>query len=372
MMIDMTFIHQRPKAVTFLWSLTGFAGTSSLALVPYMSSQGEDWRLFYHYWSIPMGISFILVAFLYPETYFKRPTVAFDGLILMQSATEKLTVYQDTEADSDIYRALPDLPSESQRTGLNGLRDQLGLSRSPFASWTAVGHCYYQMAFCAVNPLIFWVFFASSITFASMLFIGATYPQILRSPPYNLSSAMTVNVNICYGIGALLAFPVGGWLVGNRIKLLARRNRGIREAEHFLVGYILPVVTGISSTFLYGFAVQRRLHFAFYYLAYGLNGFSWTTMSISCTLWVTEAFPRWAAPAISVLGGGCYILSFCLSFALVPWIEAHGYQMVGIELAVLQLGCGLVALPIAFWGKGVRQAINGKWSGERAGALRPL
>ena len=359
-------------AVALLWSLAGFAGTGLLAVVPYMSSHGDDWRQFYHNWSIPMAISFVLVFLLYPETYFKRPTVAFDGLILMQSATEKLTVYKDDEADSDIYRDLPDPPFGSQRTGLNGLRDRLGLSRSPFASWTAVGHCYYQMAFCLVNPLIFWVFLASSVNFAGMLFIGATYAQILRLPPYSLPSSLITNVNICSGVGALFALPLGGHLVGKIFNRLARRNGGVREAEHFLVGYILPVITGALSTFIYGFAVQRKLHFAFYYLAYGLNGFSWTTLSISNTMWVTEAFPRWAAPAISVLGGGCYILSFTMSFALVPWIEAHGYKLVGIELAILQIVSGLVAVPIAFWGKNARQAIHGKWANQRAGALRPL
>jgi len=371
MMIDMTFIHQRPKAVALLWSLAGFAGTSSLAVTPYLSNHGYDWRKYYHFWSILMAISFVVVFLLFPETYFKRPTVAFDGLILLQSATEKLTVYKDNEAESDIYRDLPEPPT-GQRTGFNGLRDRLGLCRSPFASWTAVGHCYYQMAFCVVNPLIFWVFIASSVNFAGMLFIGATYAQILRSPPYSLPSWLIMNVNICSGVGALFAYPFSGILVGKILNRLARRNRGVREAEHFLVGYILPVITGALSTFLYGFAVQRKLHFAFYYLAYGLNGFSWTTLSISNTMWVTEAFPRWAAPAISVLAGGCYILSFTMSFATVPWVEAHGYKLVGIELAVLQIVAGLVAVPIAFKGKNARQAINGKWAHERAGALRPL
>ncbi|KAF3043911.1 hypothetical protein E8E11_001205 [Didymella keratinophila] len=371
MMIDMTFIHQRPKAVALLWSLAGFAGTSSLAVTPYLSNHGDDWRKYYHLWSIPMGISFLVVFLLFPETYFKRPTVAFDGLILLQSATEKLTVYKDNEAESDIYRDLPELPN-GQRTGFNGLRDRLGLCRSPFASWTAVGHCYYQMAFCVVNPLIFWVFIASSVNFAGMLFIGATYAEILRSPPYSLPSWLIMNVNICSGVGALFAYPFSGILVGKILNRLARRNRGVREAEHFLVGYILPVVTGALSTFLYGFAVQRKLHFAFYYVAYGLNGFSWTTLSISNTMWVAEAFPRWAAPAISVLAGGCYILSFTMSFAIVPWVEAHGYKLVGIELAVLQIVAGLVAVPIAFKGKNARQAINGKWAHERDGALRPL
>ncbi|PVH94177.1 hypothetical protein DM02DRAFT_661285 [Periconia macrospinosa] len=40
-----------------------------------------------------------------------------------------------------------------------------------------------------------------------------------------------------------------------------------------------------------------------------------------------------------------------MSFALVPWIAAHGYLLVGVELTVLQAVCGLIVVPIAFWGK---------------------
>ena len=95
-------------------------------------------------------------------------------------------------------------------------------------------------------------------------------------------------------------------------------------------------------------------------------------MMIANTLWVTEAFPRWAAPAIAVVFGGCYFLSWAMSFALVPWIESHGYMWVGIELMIFQIVGGLVAMPVAFWGKSTRQAIAGRWAEDRSGALRPL
>lgn len=371
MTIDMTFIHQRPKAVALLVSLAVFAGNSILALVPYLSLHGDNWRQFYRVWSIPMAISFVLVVFLYPETYFKRPTVAFDGLILMQSATETLTVYKDNDVESNLYRDLPELPIE-QRAGFSGVRDRLRLSRSPFASWSAVWPCYCQMSFCAINPLIIWTFIAASINFTGLIFIKSTYAHTLRSPPYNFSRDTVVLVNVCAGCGGLLAFPLGGVLVGKIMDRLAKRNRGVREAEHFLVGYILPVLAGAVSTSIYGAAAQKQLHFAFYYVACGLNGFSAAALAISNILWVTEAFPRWAAPALSVLGGGCYVLCFSLNFGVMPWVEAHGFLLVGIELAVLQIFSGLVIVPIAFWGKSARQVIHGKWADERSGAIRPL
>jgi hypothetical protein len=369
MIFDMTFIDQRPKAIAALWSVAGFFGTGALSLVPYLSDHGMEWQTFFRGWTIPVAVSVLLAFFLYPESYFKRPVVAFDGLILLQSATETLTIYEDLEADSDLYRDLPSLPFD---VGGRHLRYRFGFARAPSTSWKAMGRCYLQIIFCAVNPLIFWVFIASSFNFASMMFIGATYGSILSSEPYNLPSSLLIIVNMSSAVGSLLAYPVVCFTLYKVLTRLSKRNRGVREAEHYLFGYIIPILTGALSSLLYGMAVHYQWHFSIYYLSYGLNGFSWVTLSIANTMWVTEAFPRWAAPALAVVGGGCYLMSFTMSFALMHWIEAHGYMLVGIELAALQVFGGLIAVPIAFWGKNARQKIHGRWANERSGALRPL
>lgn len=369
MVIDLTYINQRPRAVSFMWCVAGGFGTSSVALAPVIAKYGGSWRQFYHYWTIPVVVSLIVTFTLYPETYFKRPTVAFNGLILMQSATEKLTIYEDREENSSIYRDLPEYPI---RKGFAGFRDRIGLSRSPFASWRSAGRCYIQMAYCAANPLLFWVFVASGFNSASMIFIGATNSRILTQPPYNISPEIVGTVYAASGVGALIGLPVCWFVIYSGLKRLSQRNHGVLEAEHYLIAYVLPIIVGAFSSLIYGLTVKFQWHFAFIYLAYGGHGLSLVMLMTANTLWVAEAFPRWAAPALAVVIGGCYFISFAMSFALVPWVEAHGYLWVGIELMVFQILGGLVALPVAFWGKGMRQAISGRWAEDRSGALRPL
>ncbi|KAJ4983542.1 MFS-type transporter [Stagonosporopsis vannaccii] len=373
MVIDMTFIHERLHAVAFIWSILAGAGTGFLALVPYISPLGT-WRPFYYYWSIPMAISFPLALFLYPETYFKRPTVAFDGLILLQSATEKLTIYQDRDMDTDLYRDLPALPTNDRtaKTMITKMRCHLQLWRSPVSSWRYMGSCYIQMAYCAINPLILWVVVASAAHWTSILFIGSTYTNILRSPPYGLGSSIVINLNIAAAVGAFLAYPVGGWLVDKILKYLTKRNGGVREAEYYLIGYIPPAIIGACGSLLYGMAAHCHWPYSLFFVSTGLTAFAWITLCITNIMWLTEAFPRWAAPAVAVSNGACYIVSFGIGFALVPWISAHGFKFVGVELAILQITAGLIAVPVAFWGKSARQTINGRWSEERSGALRPL
>jgi hypothetical protein len=362
----MTYIDERPKAIAILWSIAGLFGTGFVAVVPSISHRGTEWRAYYRYWSIPALISLLLVFFLFPETYFKRPTVAFDGLIVLQSATEKLTVFKDIEADSEIYRDLPKLPTHA------GILGQFNVWRSPFASWKSMGRCYPQMAFCLLNPLIFWMSIAVSINYSGMMFIGTSYPRVLREKPYHLSSEEITLVNLASALGGLVAYPIGVVPVQKVLDHLAKRNRGVREAEHYLVGLVLPVLTGAASSLIYGLAAHFGLHISAYYCAWGLNGFSWVTIAITTTMWVTEAFPRWAAPALAALSGGGFLITFGMTFALAPWTKAHGFKLVGVEIAVLQLMSGLVAVPIVFWGKSARQAIHGRWADERGGALRPL
>jgi MFS family permease len=187
-----------------------------------------------------------------------------------------------------------------------------------------------------------------------------------------MSPSLVGTVNVASGVGALFGYPLWSALACRCLVRLSKRNRGFLEAEHYLIGYIAPVITGALSSLIYGLGVHYQWHASCIFVAYGINGFAFVTLMMANTLWVAEAFPRWAAPALAVVGGGCYLFTFAVSFALVPWIDAHGYMWVGIELMLLQIVGGFIAMPVAFWGKGLRQAIAGRWANERSGALRPL
>lgn len=354
-------------------AVVGFTGTPSIGFVPFMTDHGRAWHRFYLFWSIPVGVAAVAALFLFPETYFKRPIVAYDGRTFFQTATEKLVIYEDDEqdgSDRSIYnKTLPTAPS---RSCIRSLTDQFSITRATRTSWKSMLLCYPQIFFCSLNPLIFWVVIMTAVNFAGMMFIGATYAMVLSEPPYKLPAYVIINVNTCAGVGSLLAWPLGGCLVCAILKRLAKRNKGVREAEHYLVGYILPVIAGSLSTLLYSLAVHYHWHFGIYYFAYGINSFSYIALAITNTLWVTEAFPRWAAPALVVVGGGSLVASFAMSYALVPWIAAQGYLLVGVEVTAIQIITGLLFLPAVFWGKGLRQHIHGPWAERREGALRPL
>lgn len=149
-----------------------------------------------------------------------------------------------------------------------------------------------------------------------MLSLGETYTFVLGGPPYFLDIQSTALVNIAGAIGSLIAWPVSGTMIAWISRRLAMSNAGVRDAEHYLPAFILPILGGVSNTVIYGLAAENKWHFMFIYIFIGLNSFTFASLATANTLWVTEAFPRWAAPALVVLGGVSYMASFGITFSI--------------------------------------------------------
>lgn len=364
MIIDITFIHQRPQAIAMVWSLTGAIGLSTLAVVPQMTNESTAWRQFYLIWIIPCFVSVILASFLYPETYFIRPAIAFDGRVIVQSATEKIKLYNTWE-EVPGGKELPATPDESV------WRKELRFWGTTRGGWKAMLACYPQFLLCLLNPLVFWVAFLEAVVFGSMLSIGETYFMVLTAEPYLLSVRSAALQNLAGAVGAFLAWPASGVLIARISRHLSMNNKGVRDAEYYLPAFILPILTGAASVIVYGLAVHFRWHWIWIYVSYLLNSFSFTGLAVANTLWVTEAFPRWAAPALMVVSGLSYIASFGISFAIMPWVKSQGYKGTNLQIAALILVVGCIGVPVSFWGKKLRQHIHGKWAISGMGALRP-
>ncbi|RYP91048.1 hypothetical protein DL770_002821 [Monosporascus sp. CRB-9-2] len=311
-----------------------------------------------------------LSLFFLPESFFVRPAVAYDGRVLVQSSTEKVQMYepwQYGEGEDDLEQARLEDRDKQIPPWMLWMR----MSRPFGASWRSMLACYPQVLLCVCNPLIFWVAAMNAINFGSMLFVGTTVSSVLARPPYSLSDQLLGLVNGSAAVGALIAWPLTVNLGCPIVKKLTVRAGGVRHAENYLIFYLLPVLTGVASVVLYGLTVARQWHFSVACLAYGLNTFSNIGMGLANTLWVTEAFPRWAAAALVAVGGVSYMASFAISFAVPSWVEKEGFAKTGIEIGILLLVAGLVAFPVTIWGKSLRQKIHGRWSLYEGGALRP-
>lgn len=343
MICDMTFIHERPQALSAYWSLGGAAILIALTIVTQLTSRvfHNNWRTVYWLWTVMCVLCFIASYFLLPESYFVRPAVAYNGKVLIQSGGEKVHIYEDWQ----VHRRPETKASSAHRKTWGNL-----------SSWKDARACFPQMLLCLANPLVFWVLLLNTLNFAGLIAIAGTYPSLLSADPYDLQPEALGMVSLAATAGAFLSWPACGLLISECIHGLTRRNKGVRHAEYYLPAFIMPVLAGVTGLILYGVGAEKKLDRAFVYVAYALYMFNFEGSSVAITLWVTEAFPQWATAALVVVGGLSYVLSFGVSFALPHILELHGYAAATIGLASGILVLGVVAVPIAFWGKAVRQS----------------
>jgi len=67
-------------------------------------------------------------------------------------------------------------------------------------------------------------------------------------------------------------------------------NNGVRDEEHYLPAFILPIIISAASSVVYGLTLHFHLSALLVYLSYFLNCFAFVTFSTASTLWVTTAF----------------------------------------------------------------------------------
>jgi len=72
----------------------GLFNLAILSAIPQMAT-GLNLRLFYYVFSNPAIFSVLFTFFSSPETYYMRPAIAVNGHILIQSATDKIRIYED-------------------------------------------------------------------------------------------------------------------------------------------------------------------------------------------------------------------------------------------------------------------------------------
>ncbi|ORY58860.1 major facilitator superfamily transporter [Pseudomassariella vexata] len=364
--IDMTFIHERPQAIAMFWGLGGSLTLLVLSIIPQIKVVDTDWRSFYWIWSMASLASFVMTLFCFPETFFLRPPVAWDGRIVVQSGSEKVRIYDDWDAVPG-EQALPNPPDKHWfKRFIQRIKVWSGRSE-----WKAMWACYPQVILCLCNPLVFWVMLLNAVNFAGMVSIGESFVYVLAAKPYNFPPWAVALVNLAAAVGSFLVWPAAGIMIQNITRHLTRRNGGVRHAEYYLPAFVLPVLAGAAGNLLFGLTAQYHLHWILIYISYALKSFSFVALGAANVLWVTESFPQWSAAALVCVGGFSYIVSFSMSFVLPLWIKSQGYAWENIQLAIMILVVGGVGVPVAFWGKNVRQYLDGRWGEYQAGALRP-
>lgn len=239
---DIFFLHDRGFWNTLYW----VAYMGSLMVGPIVSgsmSLHVGWRNFWWFNTGLIGISLIMVVFMFPETKWHRAHP--DEIVLnnRSSSPQKSSNSGDTIENTDKVGSIVEVQTNHPLAPQNtSERDPwLGRGTPSRKQWGLYTPSANPLKSILIDLLIPWKLFMFPIvefssfvvswTCSSFLTINLTQSQNFAAPPYNFNSQsigfMNFAILIGAGIGLATAGPFSDWVSARATK----KNRGIREPE---------------------------------------------------------------------------------------------------------------------------------------------
>lgn len=310
------------------------------------------WRWYYWLFAIALGTSLILVVFLCPETRFSRGLQALNGQAVYTDEFGATHILSDAEARERFGTV-------QAQTGANTQKKSYLEELNPWSGVTpgalkVLGGAFIKIGKSASSPAVIFSLLASSMSLGIAIGITLIYSTILEVE-YNWSPASVGLFNAGTIPACFLAMLYAGWGADKINIWLAKRNGGVHKAEHHLIHMIAPGITGAIGITLVAVCAHAPQSYSAWTLIVGwaIYQFSFTAILITTTTLAAETVPESPGAALVVVVGGKNLVSFGLSYGIIPMIFSMGYLKALMTLLGIFLGIFLLGLPVYF--------INPKW-----------
>jgi MFS family permease len=276
---DIFFLHDRGKWNTLYWVV--YMG--SLMVGPIISGSMTEtvgWRNFWWFNTALLGLSFLMVVFMFPETRFHRHMPVVNSNTSGSSLEEKIQaervedVPASTEGDANkiehvntAHSALPN--TEGLTVSETAARDPyLGRGKPAKWQWRVFqpnAHPFRSIFLDLWTPWKLFAFpivefaaFVVSWSCSSFLTINLTQSQVLAEPPYNFKPINVGFTNFAIMVGAFIglftAGPLSDWVSARS----TRRNNGVREPEMRLPAMIPYVIIMFIGNIVVSIGYERK------------------------------------------------------------------------------------------------------------------
>ncbi|OQV05670.1 hypothetical protein CLAIMM_10367 [Cladophialophora immunda] len=354
--LDTTFLHNRGFWMTLYWSVTAIGSSLMLVIVPFLvHSQHDDWRINYWFWLGWAVLTLILVLTCLRETMFYREPALLNGQIVISDAYGQVH-FEAIAGDHQTPNTRTEYTEKKHPDPY--IKQMLPIRYKHRGSKMGTFiRAYVDMAICFTHPAIFWTLLLNSVLFSGLVILSLTYEALLVGPPWSFSPQAVGTSQIGSVIGAAVAFLVVGMLVEHSAERLTRRNGGIREPEHLLPSFAVPVILGFLGLCIYGVVGGSPFKYSWVgiHAAFALYFFCFIAISAISSVWVAELVPKRAGPAIVLICGGRNAASFGISHAFPSWIQALGLQNAHISLGGIFIGIAIFGIPLYFVDRRIRK-----------------
>ncbi|KAK3990002.1 protein HOL1 [Cladorrhinum sp. PSN332] len=339
MVNDLYFLHERgAKMGLYMTFISG--GNTIGPLVCGFVVTGLSWR--WHKWLsvILTAINFLTVVFFVPETrYFRDSEDQGAASPAPESDTEKTNGGPTPRIEA--RDANPPIV-----TSKNSWAQELSLW-SGIPPDTSIFKLFIRPLPMFAYPCVIYAFLGYAVSLVLTVAVNILNSFVLQAPPYNWSPTVNGLINIPGFIGNLIGSYAGGWLVDIFCDWKARRNKGVFEPENRLFLCVLPLLITGAGCVLFGYGVERTLHWTSLFFGYGMVSFALTAVPTITMAYVSDCVLPVNSDALMLVNGSKNVVAFGFLYGIVPWVEKVGYvdcfgAQAGIYVAVVAVGMGIL------------------------------
>lgn len=153
--------------------------------------------------------------------------------------------------------------------------------------------------------------------------------------------------------------------------MIARRHRGVREAEFGLANMVLPFLSGIAGCFVFGYAGQSAVHWSVLLLGSFLIIYGFLCIMITINVFIVESYPQWAGPVLVNVSSLRIVIAFFFASLATTWVQEKGLLPTFVIYAETMILLLLLTPVLWFLGKNLRVWTSGKvQAGSGAGGKK--
>jgi len=336
---DIFFLHDRGKWNTLYWVV--YMG--SLMFGPIISgamAENVGWRSFWWFNTGLIGLSTLMVVFMFPETKWHRqhPNEIHHSLATGDQkpnaeTTEELKTDSSRTDNPDSIAVAPE-PLTAVETAA---RDPyLGRGKPSKGQWGLYTPNPNPVKSVLLDLWIPWKLFAFPIvefasfvvswSCSSFLTLNLTQTQAFAAPPYNWSSQSIGFTNFAVFAGALIglvtAGPLSDWVAAR----LTARNRGIREPEMRLVAMIPYVIIMYLGNIIVSVGYENQWPWeAIVIIGYTCAGIQVAAIPGIVSTYAVDSYKPVAGSLFVSITVNKNVWGYGFSKFITEWIVADGY-----------------------------------------------
>lgn len=325
-------------------------GTAALVIATTYLTASLGWRWWYGVFAIVSGVILILSFLFVPESFYTRPTDAFEGTVHVHhfqgGADSAIQATNKHRVELDYVRYKP-------RT----LKNNLKIFHRP-ANWQAAIDCWHQMGQCILFPNILFVVLMNSCVLGIYVVMVTEFAGILVAPPYNFAFTSLGFVQGGQIAVSILLVPLLGYGGDLLTRVLAKRNKGISEPEYRLIPMLLPAIIVVISSVIFGMAGSHPTEWSPWAIivSYNAEYFGFIGIVLIGFTYSLDSYGERAAPILVLICAIRGLISFGISFGVTNFVRAKGYEG-ALNICAIVIGVvSAFGLPVFVFGKKIRAA----------------